>query len=366
METGPTSRRLRVARRVLAPLASQTGAAWPGADQPVERVAEYLGELFRPLGGQQSIDVDQGEVTVDWTPAVNVRDPLERILALLQKGMLTEGIVLLELFRSDRPRDPIILYNLGLAWSDCGQPARAEELLRSLQVETPGHVNGLVALGVALQRQGRSSEAAATLSEAVRLQPTNPWAHRNLGACLLALGRPEEAVRSLREAVRISPSDAVAWCGLGQALEANAQDAEASEAFLRSLDLNEYGPSAEVAREGRTRVAHRTFRRRGGAGQRPDAVMYCLDALEQLSTMPDDQVLRISQEIAILGTRGLDVNDPERRYQLRNLGGSFSGLQLVCLMFAGFHRVAPGTDIGFDLSAEYTEAERLFGSAGGP
>ena len=80
--------------------------------------------------------------------------------------------------------------------------------------------------------------------------------------------------------------------------------------------------------------------------------------------MPDDQVRRISQEIAILGTHGLDVNDPERRYQLRNLGGSFSGLQLVCLMFAGFHRVAPGTDIGFDLSAEYAEAERLFHATG--
>jgi tetratricopeptide (TPR) repeat protein len=355
---------MHVARQLLAPLATQRDAGWLGADHPAEQVVERLRDLLRLLGGQLSITVDHNEVTVDWTPAAGVRDPLDRILPILQKGMLIDGIVLLELLRSDRPRDQVILYNLGLAWSDCGQPARAEELLRSLQVEAPGHVHGLVALGVALQRQGRTREAADSLTEAARLEPKNPWAHRNLGACLLALGRAEDAARSLQESVRLSPSDAAAWCGLGQALEAGDHDTEAAEAFLRSLELDEYGPSAEIAREGRTRVAHRAFRRRGVAGHRPDAVMYCLDALERFSPMPDDQVSRISQEIAILGTRGLDVNDPQRRYQLRGLDGDFSGLQLVCLMFVGFHRVAPGTDIGFDLSAEYAEAERVFRGTG--
>ena len=48
----------------------------------------------------------------------------------------------------------------------------------------------------------------------------------------------------------------------------------------------------------------------------------------------------------MLGHRGLDVNDPAQKYQLRSLPGKFSGLHMVCMMYVGFTIVAPEHDIG--------------------
>ena len=39
--------------------------------------------------------------------------------------------------------------------------------------------------------------------------------------------------------------------------------------------------------------------------------------------------------------------------------GSFTGLQLVCMMYVGFQIVSPGTDVGMDLSKEYSVAQSL-------
>ena len=68
---------------------------------------------------------------------------------------------------------------------------------------------------------------------------------------------------------------------------------------------------------------------------------------------------RVAFEIAFMGRTGLDTNDPAQKYQLKNLPGNFSGLNLVCLMYVAFKSIAPETDIGFDLSKEYAAAKNL-------
>ncbi len=55
----------------------------------------------------------------------------------------------------------------------------------------------------------------------------------------------------------------------------------------------------------------------------------------------------------------MDINNPERKYQLISLQGNFSGLQLVCYMYVGFKRIAPEKDVGIDLSEEYRAALNL-------
>jgi hypothetical protein len=46
---------------------------------------------------------------------------------------------------------------------------------------------------------------------------------------------------------------------------------------------------------------------------------------------------------------------------LKSLPGErFSGLQLMCLMFAGFKRFAPDVDGGLDLDAPFLQALELF------
>jgi hypothetical protein len=76
--------------------------------------------------------------------------------------------------------------------------------------------------------------------------------------------------------------------------------------------------------------------------------------------MPSDQVQKIGFEIALLGTRGLDINDSTKKYTLRSLPGKFSGLHLLCFEYVAFKQIVPGQDIGFDLSAEYGSALSLF------
>ncbi len=72
------------------------------------------------------------------------------------------------------------------------------------------------------------------------------------------------------------------------------------------------------------------------------------------------QVQKIGFEIAMLGTRGIDVNNPESRYSLKSLPGEFSGLHLLSIQYVAFKKIAPAQDIGFDLSVEYQAALRLF------
>ena len=72
----------------------------------------------------------------------------------------------------------------------------------------------------------------------------------------------------------------------------------------------------------------------------------------------------ISFEIALKGQDGLDINDPSKIYHLRSLKGDFTALYLVCIMYAGFKEIAPGTDVGIDFSEEYAMAQKLFKPTG--
>jgi hypothetical protein len=88
--------------------------------------------------------------------------------------------------------------------------------------------------------------------------------------------------------------------------------------------------------------------------------MYCLSALEHFADLPDDEVQKITFEIGMLGEKGFEINDPAQQYQLRSMPGKFSGLQMVCIMYVGFKRIAPELAPSFDLTNEYAAAMALF------
>ncbi len=95
--------------------------------------------------------------------------------------------------------------------------------------------------------------------------------------------------------------------------------------------------------------------------KQPAAVWHLLSALERYDKLPVEKVREIAFEIGIVGQRGLDYSDPEPKYTLRSLPGeNFSGLQMMCLMFAGFKRIAPDRDTGLDLDAPFLTAVGLF------
>jgi hypothetical protein len=93
--------------------------------------------------------------------------------------------------------------------------------------------------------------------------------------------------------------------------------------------------------------------------ERPDAVMYCLNALQAFEKVEPEEIKKIGFEIALLGQKGLATNESAQKYRLKSMPGQFSGLHLVCLMYVAFKKVAPDHDIGFDLTKEYELAKAM-------
>jgi tetratricopeptide (TPR) repeat protein len=246
-----------------------------------------------------------------------------------------------------------------MALSDKGLLASAIPVLQKAVALAPKDANTRVALGVALARFGEVVDAVAQLREAVAVSPTNPWAFRNLGGLLLRQGKAAEAESHLRRAVELNPADAASRAGLGKCLIELDRVDDADEHLIEAIRLDSHGAAGEEAKEDRTRIAQINFRKRIPGGVRPDAVMYCLGALERFEKMTPQQIQAVGFEIAILGTRGIDPGDPKKRYILKSLPGEFSGVQLLCIMFVAFKRIAPDQDTGFDVSREYRTARAM-------
>jgi Flp pilus assembly protein TadD len=322
--------------------------------------ADRIREALNLLGGliQTMTAQPDGEIQITWKPTQGT-DAFPGIIQVLQSGKLDDGILLLELFLSDDPENEDLLFNLGMAYSDTGELNHAMEHLRHLTKANPDHTHGHVALGVALLRARKTDEGIKELQAAISQKPNDLWARRNLGVGLMQADRFTEAVEQLQRATELSPDDQAAWYGLGQALQFSGNRTEADKAYIKAMELDEFSEIAERAREARTKLAEDTFHA-VTAAPRMDAVMYLVAALEKFEKLAPEQVRQIGFEIALLGTRGLDVNSPEPRYTLKHMDGSFSGLQLVCYEYAAFKQFAPEQNIGFDLSAEYQTALKLF------
>jgi Flp pilus assembly protein TadD len=333
----------------------------PCTDAFRQAVSRFFEDQYRDFGGWVQIAVDPMTISVAWRPDPSRPAPLEVAVAALKRGEVEKGIRLLEVLRRQEPDRVEVLYNLGAVLSDQGRVDEALRHLRHAAELQPSYADNLVAMGVALVRQGKLDEAVRVLERAVLADPANPWAHRNLGACLLKTGDGAGATKAFRTAVDLNPQDQQAVFGLAEVLR-EVDVTEADRLYIRVIELDARSQLAEFAREARTNLSQQSFRGRTADGVRPDAVMYLLGALKQFGKMPRAEVQQVAFEIAVLGQRGLDPNDPEPKYQLRSLPGSYSGLHLLCLMFAGFKVVAPGQSIGFDLAKEYEVATAMFRS----
>lgn len=92
----------------------------------------------------------------------------------------------------------------------------------------------------------------------------------------------------------------------------------------------------------------------------PAAVLHLLGALQRYDKLSAESIREIAFEIAMLGQGGLDYANPDSKYTLRTLPGErFTGLQLMCLMHAGFQRIAPEMESGTDLHEPFLKALEL-------
>ena len=325
-----------------------------------EAVNDFLAAEFKGFGGHATIGVDHRTIAVVWNPDSQRSNPMTVIVEKLRQGKQAEGIQLLELLLSNRPDNHFVLYNLGLALSDAGRLERAEQCLRRAAELNPKDANIPVALGVALGRMGRRDEAVGVLRAAVKQDQRNPWAHRNLGAMLLQTEKTAEAIPHFQAATQLLPEDQLAWLGLADAHRLAGNTKEAESAYRTAIDINPHSELADKARAGSSVLAQSGFERTKQAVPRQDAVHYCLDALKHLAGLSPSELQKLSLELAMAGRDGFAVHNPDSRYRVKGLDGEHSGLAMVCFLYVAMQRMAPGTDLSFDLAAEYEQAKRIF------
>jgi tetratricopeptide (TPR) repeat protein len=182
------------------------------------------------------------------------------------------------------------------------------------------------------------NDAILAFRQAVARDELDGLARKNLGAALSQTGKLEEGLSHLKAAVVLLTEDPQAWLNLAMNLEQAGQFGE-----------------AEL---GRNRITGKKFRATAGNAVRSDVVVFCREALRMLQGMALNDVKRVTMEIAMIGSKGLSVQDPTAKYSLRTLSGSFSGLQLLCTEYVGFKIIDPSVDIGFDIAAEYEAAKQ--------
>ena len=324
-----------------------------------EAVNTFLATEFKGFGGHATIRVDDQTISVVWNPDSQRPNPMAAIVQKLQQGKQAEGIQLLELLLSNRPDDHFVLYNLGLALSDAGRLERAEQCLRRAAELNPKDANIPVALG----RMGHADEAISVLRAAARQDERNPWAHRNLGTMLLQTHKAAEAIPHFRAATQLLPEDQLAWQGLADAHRLAGNTKEAESAYRTAIDINPHSELADKARAGSSLLAQSGFERTKQVVPRQDAVHYCLEAMQRFAQMPQGDFQKLALELAMAARSGFAVHKPESRYHIKGLEGEFSGLAMVCFLYVAMQRMAPGTDLGFDLAAEYEQAKKMFNAS---
>jgi len=283
-------------------------------------------------------------------------DKLERAMDLLNRGKFEDARPILEEIVADNPRDWTALYNLGMCFTELGYPERAIKALEQSVKYKPDHSNSYVALGVAHSKMNDFDSAKRHFTEALRINSKNSFALRNLGELLGKLGQMEESLRYLEEAYHIDASDPKTVYGLGHVYQHVGNDEKADKFYRQVVKMNAPDPLKGLAKDGLREIAVSHLKAKG---LRMDAVFYLLSALKLFAKKNDEEVRRIAFEIAMKGTGGFDINNPDKTYTLNNLDGSFTGLQLVCYMYVGFQNIDPSLDVGVPLSDEYALALKL-------
>jgi Flp pilus assembly protein TadD len=327
-------------------------------DEFCEAVREHLAAQFANERGAAEVIVTGDRIIIRWMDSVTGQSLAGIGIEQLKAGQVDKGIATLRQALKRNPSDHVALLNLGMALTEQGDCEESIAVLGSLLDAYPDHAPGWVALGVAQARVNRNDEAIASLQKATVLYPGDGYAHKNLGALLAKKGHLTGAIPHLQQAVSILPRDAQAWLNLAMAWEQSGEADRACLAYQKVLDLDTTSEVGKRAEESLSRMAAATFRQQS-TGLRPDAVTYCLKALERFKGMPKSEVQKIAFEIAMLGSRGIDVSAPDEKYQLQSIPGKFSGLNLLCLQYVGFQIIDPSIDLGFDLSAEFKAAMSL-------
>jgi tetratricopeptide (TPR) repeat protein len=142
-------------------------------------------------------------------------------------------------------------FNLAVAYGASGTPGYLKEIqqLRKVIQLAPAFARAHLALGKALLRDGKVSDAVAALQEATRIEPKSGEARYQLGLALARAGRQEEATAELQKGRDLVAADdrnqrAALDVSEGRAALEKGELEEAAAKFRRAIQLRPDLPDA--------------------------------------------------------------------------------------------------------------------------
>lgn len=160
---------------------------------------------------------------------------------------------------ANRPSEPGLILNLGLAQFSQGSNVEAVETFRRFVSLQPDHAPAWLLLGVTQQRLDRPAEAVPALERALELDPGNATARMEIADALLRSGRPREALDAFQALSQLNAEKPKVLLGLGLSYtelsraDATALARTAPESAYHSLLL---GHAAQAQRRDRAAFAH--------------------------------------------------------------------------------------------------------------
>lgn len=133
---------------------------------------------------------------------------LNKAELLRTQGHAQEAVALARRAVLLEPRSAVSRQFLAAALKDAGRTEEALAEIREALELDPGRAASHSLLGLLLLQQGRPDEAIRELSRYVAMRPDDPRGHNNLGVALARSGRLAEAEAAYREALRLDPHQA--------------------------------------------------------------------------------------------------------------------------------------------------------------
>jgi tetratricopeptide (TPR) repeat protein len=150
-----------------------------------------------------------------------------------------------------RPRDPLVLVNLGGTLALQSKWAAADAVLHEAIKLRPTHARAHVTLGNNLFSQKKYDAALEEIDVAIRLQPDYAFAHVSLGQVLQFKGQTNDAIAAYEKATKLQPRlrpglAAGAYNNLGLLYERKGLPDKAIDAFEKAI---KYGPEVALPYE---------------------------------------------------------------------------------------------------------------------
>jgi tetratricopeptide (TPR) repeat protein len=167
----------------------------------------------------------------------NIEARVIQAQGLLGKGDVNQGTEILERAAKSFQNNPLIKYQLALAYLQGGNASQAiNELEQAIKI-APKYVEAIVLLAQVRLRAGDPQSAIAPLEAALRLRPDVMQIRMLLADAYQALGRSEDAASLIREQIKQTPQDSQSYLVLGVILKKQKKNDESREAFEKALKL---------------------------------------------------------------------------------------------------------------------------------